>query len=89
MIPSLMEKIQIRGRWREELEATSAEGKLIFEFMMGKEHVYFPSEAQWVELVPAWAKEKWQEYHDAVQAWCMKSRIPLSIVSDTHVYEEK
>jgi len=39
--------ITLRGRWREELEAVSADGTLVFEFTMGKEHVYFPDEKAW------------------------------------------
>ena len=52
MSSSLFERngITLRGRWREELEAVSAEGTLVFEFTMGKEHVYFPDEKAWATL---------------------------------------
>lgn len=36
-----MLKIKFSPRWREELVATCDEGVLIFEFTMGKNHVYF------------------------------------------------
>jgi hypothetical protein len=81
--------IVLRGRWREELETTSAEGKLIFEFTMGREHVYFPDQARWQALAPPWAKAKWQPYLEACRAWCKEYRYPLSIVADAHFYEEK
>jgi hypothetical protein len=84
-----MNHIEINARWREEVVASASEGNLVFEFTMGQEHLFFPSEARWLELAPAWAKDKWQLYRDACQRWCEQHRYPISIVSDTHFYEEK
>ncbi len=84
-----MDSIEINARWREEVVASSLEGKLVFEFTMGHEHLYFPNEVRWLELAPAWAKNKWQIYRVACQQWCQQYRYPISIVSDTHFYEEK
>lgn len=84
-----MDSIEINARWREEVVASSSEGKLVFEFTMGREHLYFPSEARWLELAPAWARNKWQDYRQACELWCQKYRYPISIVSDAHFYEEK
>jgi len=84
-----MSKIEFTPRWREELVATSNEGILIFELTMGKHHVYFPDETKWMESVPAWAKDKWNEYLDACSQWCSRSGIPLSVVDYAVVYEEK
>jgi hypothetical protein len=80
--------ITLRGRWREELEAVSADGTLIFEFMMGKEHVYFPDENAWAAQAPAWARDKRQIYLEACEAWCKEYRFPISIVSNAHMYAE-
>ncbi|HEX5051979.1 MAG TPA: hypothetical protein VFZ65_09420 [Planctomycetota bacterium] len=84
-----MSEITFRGRWREELVAESAEGKLVFELTMGKACVYFPSQARWLAVVPPWARERWQVYVDACRAWCGKGRIPLVVVDDAHVSEER
>ena len=84
-----MSFIHFAPRWREELVATSAEGKLIFELTMGEMHVYFPDEKRWETLVPAWAKDKRQHYLDACSDWCRQNNIPVSIVENTFVYEEK
>ena len=81
--------IEFRPRWREELEAISPEGKLIFEIMMGRLHVYFPNQARWLECAPNWAKDKWQIYIDACQDWCRQKKIPISMTDDAHFYEEK
>ncbi|MEP7165902.1 MAG: hypothetical protein ABI741_14465 [Ferruginibacter sp.] len=84
-----MEQIIFNPRWREELEAISDEGILIFELTVGKMHVYFPDEGRWRISVPDWAKEKWDIYLKACSSWCKQNMISLSIVSDAHVYEEK
>jgi len=84
-----MADIRFNPRWREELEAISEEGKLIFEFTIGQMHVFFPDKARWLNIVPAWAKEKWQVYLEACTKWCQDNKIPISIVGDAHVYEER
>jgi len=84
-----MSQIKFNPRWKEELVAVSHEGVLILELAMGTLHVYFPDEAKWFAAVPDWAKEKWKEYLEACTAWCKENRIPLSIVNNTFVYEEK
>ncbi len=91
MSSHLFEKngITLRGRWREELEAVSPEGTLVFEFTMGKEHVYFPDEKAWAAQAPTWARNKRETYLNACEAWCKEYRYPISIVPDAHMYEEK
>lgn len=84
-----MDGIQFHPRWREELVASSNEGTLIFEFTMGTYHVYFPEEKLWEANVPEWAKGKWKLYADACSEWCQQSKIPISFVSNTFLYEEK
>jgi hypothetical protein len=84
-----METIVFKPRWREELEAISKEGKLIFELTMGRLHVYFPDEKCWNNSVPAWAKDKLKDYFDGCQKWCAANRIPMTVVERALVYEEK
>jgi len=84
-----MSKIHFNPRWREELVATSKEGTLIFELTMGKYHVYFPGQTIWLTSVPEWAKPKWQTYLEACQDWCAQNKIPITIVDNALVYEEK
>lgn len=91
MSSHLFEKngITLRGRWREELEAVCADGTLIFEFTMGKEHLYFPDEKAWAAQAPDWARDSRAAFLDACEAWCREYRYPISIVPDTHIYEER
>jgi hypothetical protein len=84
-----MGQIKFNPRWREELVAASDEGVLILEIAMGTLHVYFPDEAKWLASAPGWAREKWQIYLDACAIWCKENRIPISIVNNTFMYEEK
>ncbi len=84
-----MSEIRFNPRWREELVAASNEGILILEIAMGTLHVYFPDEAIWLASAPGWAKEKRQVYLDACTKWCKENRIPISIVNNTFMYEEK
>ena len=86
MQPSMTGQIQFEPRWREELVATSSEGKLVFEFTIAGFHVYFPDQQRWLAIAPVWAREQWQAYHDACQDWCRKNRIPISLVSDANFY---
>jgi hypothetical protein len=81
--------IHFNPRWREELVATSDEGVLILELTMGKYHVYFPSHDKWKETAPGWAKEKWEVYLSATRNWCSQNNIPISVVDNGLVYEEK
>lgn len=82
-------KITFNPRWREELVAVSDEGTLIFELTMGTLHVYFPDKDRWIASVPAWAKDRWDEYKTACTQWCNANHIPITIVSNALVYEEK
>ncbi|MBP6343970.1 MAG: hypothetical protein KA403_08555 [Candidatus Omnitrophica bacterium] len=83
-----MGKISFTGRWREELVATSDEGVLIFEFP-GHKEVYMPMAECWKDQVPAWAKDKWEEYKTACSEWCAKERLKIFFVHDSYVSEEK
>jgi len=85
----VMATIKFNPRWKEELVATSNNGVLIFELTMGKLQVYFPDEKKWLASVPDWAKSKWKTYLDACNAWCADNGIPISIVDNAYVYEEK
>jgi hypothetical protein len=83
-----MPHIEFKPRWREELEAISPEGKLVFEFTIGRFHVYFPDQLRWRALAPAWAKDQWQTYYSACQRWCHQNRYPITVVADANFYEE-
>ena len=84
-----MAEIRFTPRWREELVATSEKGTLIFELTMGKYHVYFPDKTRWLAAAPEWAKTKWEKYFEACSQWCTQNKIPMTVVGDTHIYEEK
>jgi len=84
-----MLKIEFTPRWKEELVAKSQEGTLIFELTMGKDHVYFPSHIKWMDSAPEWAKDKWKEYFDGCSKWCSANNIPISVVENGWMYEEK
>lgn len=84
-----MDTIEFKQRWREELEAISAEGKLIFECTIGQKHVYFPDEGRWLALAPDWARDKWRIYLESCQRWCRQNRIPITTVADANFYPEK
>ena len=80
-----MTEIRCQARWKEELVATGSAGRLVFEFMMGIPHVYFPTETRWSTQVPAWALGRWQEYRTAVESWCAAERVPFSLDDNAHV----
>jgi hypothetical protein len=84
-----MSEIRFNIRWREELQAISTEGILLFEITMGELHVYFPTEKRWELSAPDWAKEKWKIYVDACSNWCAQNKIPISMVDDAYISEEK
>ena len=84
-----MGQIKFNPRWREELVAASDQGVLILEIAMGTLHVYFPDEAVWSVSAPDWAKGNRQDYLDACTNWCQENRIPISVVNNTFMYEEK
>lgn len=84
-----MSKISFAPRWREELVATCDEGTLVFELTMGTYHVYFPDEHTWHNAVPGWARDKWKLFNKECSQWCSQNKIPITIVGDAIVYEEK
>jgi hypothetical protein len=84
-----MLRIEFSPRWREELVASCSEGVLIFELTMGQNHVYFPSESKWIVSVPPWATDKWKLFFEECKMWCSGNGIPISIVDNALVYEEK
>jgi hypothetical protein len=84
-----MTTIKFNSRWKEELVATSNEGSLVFEFTMGKYNVYFPTQHAWKTSAPEWAKQKWAIYLDECKKWCAENNIPITIVDDGIVYEDK
>ena len=81
--------IRFNPRWKEELVASSADGVLIFELTMGALHVYFPDPPRWKAAAPPWAKDKWKIYHDACTEWCRQNKIPISVVDNAYLFEEK
>jgi len=84
-----MHNIGFSIRWREELVVSSPEGSLVIEITMGKLHVYFPDEDLWKAQAPDWAKLKWEIYLEAAKDWCSQNNIPISVVPNTFIYEEK
>lgn len=84
-----MNEIRFEPRWKEEIVASSKEGKLVFEFTMGVDHVYFPGEAKWLKDAPAWAKDKWEQYLTGCKNWCSVNRVPMTITDDGYFYEER
>ena len=84
-----MHNIGLTIRWKEELVASSAEASLVFEITMGTLHVYFPDENRWKNHVLDWAKMKWNIYLEAAREWRRQSNIPISVVPDAYVYEQK
>lgn len=84
-----MTAIKFNSRWKEELVAKSEEGSLVFEYTMGVYHVYFPTQETWLNLAPEWAKPKWTTYLEECKKWCAKNNIPITIVENGTVYEDK
>ena len=84
-----MHNIGLTIRWKEELVASSPEGSLVFEITMGTLHVYFPDENRWKNQAPDWAKMKWDIYLEAGRDWCRQNNIPISVVPDAYIYEQK
>ncbi len=70
---------EVRARWKEELVCKGAEGSLVFEMTMGVPHVYFPTPEKWLTEAPAWAKGKRDEILEAIDAFCKRSGVPLTI----------
>ena len=82
--------IEFRARWREELEAITPEGKLVFELGIGGgKQVYFPNEQRWRAKAPAWALDQWPRYSEACRAWCKQNSIRFSLEHDAHFEEER
>lgn len=84
-----MATIHFAPRWKEEIVASSSEGKLVFEFTMGRDHVYFPAKEMWEQSAPAWAKEKWELYFTECSRWCTNNGVPITLVDNGYMYEEK
>jgi hypothetical protein len=84
-----MLNIDFTHRWREELVAKSEAGTLIFEVTMGSYHVYFPTEETWLKSTPEWAKPQWNDFYEACHAWCRSNHIPITVVENALVYEER
>ena len=84
-----MNQIIFNPRWKEELEAISDDGILIFELTMGKLHVYFPGQERWKECVPDWARGKWEIYLQPAAFGANKITFRSSVVDNAYVYEEK
>jgi hypothetical protein len=81
--------IEFRPRWREELEAITPQGKMVFEMGVGSGmHVYFPDEQRWNAKAPDWAKAQWQRYAQACKEWCAKNHIAFSLEADAHFQQE-
>ena len=84
-----MSPIRFALRWKEELVAETAEGTLVFECTMGEAHVYFPDQALWQREVPGWAQPRWEEFLTQCTDWCNRNHIPISIVENTFVYQQR
>jgi hypothetical protein len=58
-------------------------------WLISSVNVYFPNQQRWLEMAPAWARDKWPTFHEACQKWCQQNRIPITVTDDAHFYEEK
>lgn len=84
-----MGNIHFQPRWKEEIVATSRNGKLVFEMTMGIDHACFPSQVLWEKDALEWAKPMWEEYMNESMRWCNNNSIPFTLADNTFMYEER
>ena len=68
---------QFKSKWKEELICRCELGEICLEFVMGVPTVYLPTENQWKNLAPVWARKHWQRLHDQLQTWCQAGGFAL------------
>jgi hypothetical protein len=70
---------KVYPRWKEQLVWDDGETRLVFELTMGVEHVYFPTRQAWDRQVPDRVKHRYDEVLADIEAWCRKSKTPLTV----------
>jgi hypothetical protein len=73
-------------RWKEELVVTGSGGSFVLELPMGILSAYLPSEMEWKEHAPEWARGLWPELRRDLSEWCRTNKAELYIIATASVY---
>jgi hypothetical protein len=77
---------RFQPRWKEELVVTGSGGSFVLELPMGVLSAYLPSENEWKEHGPEWARDLWPELRRDLDEWCRTHNADLYIIATASVY---
>ena len=65
-----MTTFQFQPKWKEELVVIASDGSFILDLTMGVLHAYLPTEENWPNIAPSWAKDLYPVLKEELEAWC-------------------
>lgn len=81
-----MTTFQFQPKWKEELVVTASDGSFILDFTMGVLHAYLPTEENWPNIAPSWAKDLYPVLKEELEAWCKANNAGFVIDETAGVY---
>lgn len=79
-----MNRFQFRPKWKEELVITADEGSFRIDLAMGVLTAFLPTEEDWPDKAPDWAKDLYPILRQELEAWCIEHNAKL-VIDETGV----
>ncbi|QED29919.1 hypothetical protein FRD01_22315 [Microvenator marinus] len=79
-------KFQFRPKWKEELVVIAEEGSFKLDLAMGVLTAFLPTEDDWPDKAPAWARDLYPVLKEELEAWCAENKAKLVIDSTGVVF---
>ncbi|MEZ5986143.1 MAG: hypothetical protein R3B94_09345 [Hyphomonas sp.] len=77
-------KFQFLPKWKEELVVIAEEGSFKLDLAMGVLTAFLPTEEDWPDKAPAWARALYPELKQELEAWCTENNAKL-VIDETGV----
>ena len=82
-----MPMFTFQERWKEELVCTGPGGRFVIQLSMGILSAYLPTEAEWKQRGPVWARDLWPQVKAELEQWCIANKAQFFIEPNAFVYE--
>jgi hypothetical protein len=74
-------------RWKEELVVKGDGGSFVLEMPIGVLSVYLPTEDQWSDKSPCWAKGDWSLLRSQLEIWCKENKAQFHLDETAGVFD--
>lgn len=77
-------KFKFQPKWKEELVISADEGSFKIDLAMGVLTAFLPTEEDWPEKAPDWARDMYAILKEELEVWCAENNAKL-VIDDTGI----